>query len=380
VESWVRVNRDEITIGWPLQYDIYDDKGILLLKKGYIPESQKQLDTLLDRGLYIREPFFSPRVTDASPPPEKTKKATPFELLEEIYQELSAVYKTPEKIDFPFNIFRLGKKIQLVGSINADAALGSLFLSRDWNYFVSHQIHCALICEVLLSKLGGIPEERLPLLAAGLTMNIGMIDLQKALVTKQGKLTTEERVKIRQHPLSGVELLHKYGVTDKTWLTIVRQHHESRDGSGYPEGLRGDEIDHLARLINIADVYSAKLSPRAYRESLPSHVAAREIFDGSRGQSFDKELIRIFLREFGLYHPGSFVRLANGEIALVTYRGKKIHHPVIHSIIKTDGTTFLSPKRRDCSKEEFKILDSNVPRKVNITINRQLVWGYWNPH
>ena len=357
-----------------MHQNVYDQKGNLLLKEGYVLESQKQLDSLQDRGLYFLETSASP---DSDPIlDEDVKKSSPFEILDETYQELSTFYQNPRGQDFPYKIFQFCKNIQLAAELNADAALGSLFLSKDRNYPVSHQIHCALICEILAKKWGGSPRDRLPLLAAGLTMNLGMIDLQERLIIKE-KITEDEKDLIRQHPIIGADLLQQYGVMDGTWLDIVLQHHEFKDGSGYPNGLQGEEISHFSQLLTIADVYCAKLSPRSYRTPLPPHIAARQIFTGFSGQNFDQELVGIFVREFGLYHPGSLVRLANGEIAVVTNRGEKIYHPALKSITRPDGLTKMVPSKRDCSKDEFKILDSPDPVKIKISINRHLIWDYW---
>ena len=219
-------------------------------------------------------------------------------------------------------------------------------------------------------------EERLPLLAAALTMNIAMIELQDVLFRQKERLTAEQQRVVKDHPLCGAELLRTYGVTDEVWLRAVSHHHEFMDGSGYPQGLRGEEIDKNARLLMLADVYCAKLFPRSYRSPLQPDVAAREMFTGGRGHSLDQDLAKLFIKELGIFHPGLFVRLANDEIAVVIRRGEKIHHPVVNSVVKVDGSPYLAPKKRDCSNEEFKITGSVAQKDVPVCINRQVVWGY----
>ena len=170
---------------------------------------------------------------------------------------------------------------------------------------------------------------------------------------------------MQSHPQRGVELLRAYGVTDESWLTTVFQHHEFMNGSGYPQGLQGEDIVINARMLTLADVYCVKLFSRAYRLPLPPDVAAREIITGSRGQSFDQELAKVLVKEIGIFHPGSLVRLINGEIAVVTQRGKKIHHPIVQSVLREDGVPFLKPIRRDCSKENYSIIYSVAPQHID---------------
>ena len=369
------VKKGDIIVGSPLQHDVYNEDGELLLKKNQIIETQRQLEILIKRGLFFKTDMDTSRSTERSE--VKEKQHTPFELLDNIYDELSGLYNSLGEKNFSSKILDICKRIQLSCQINEDASLGTILLNRDWWYPVSHQIHCALLCEILLSHLGGSPENRLSLLAAGLTMNIGMIDLQETLYNQKERLNDKIRNEVKTHPVSGIKLLQKHGVNDGNWLTIVQQHHELMDGSGYPQGLKGDEIDYNARLLTLADIYSTKMSPRAYRDPLPPHIAAREVFTGDRGQCFDQELTRIFLKRFGMFHPGSFVRLANGETALVTYRGLKIDQPKVKSVSRADGRPLLSPAFRDCSEEDYKIIGYIAPQKVNISINKMLVWGYW---
>jgi len=370
----VRVKKSDIIVGTPLHQDVYDENEVLLLKKDCLIESQKQLDALLNRGLYFLFKTVH-RVQRALP--ETIKGPSPFEVIDDIYVQLSALctgYGT--KINFSSRVTELCKQIQQSCEIDADASLGAIFLGKVWNYSIMHQMHCAIICEILLKYLERSPQERLPLLAAGLTMNIAMIELQDILFNQKERLNEDLRRDVQNHPAQGVELLCTYGVTNETWLTAVLQHHEFIDGSGYPQGLHGDDIGQMARILTLADVYCAKLFPRAYRDPLTPDVAAREIFTGSRGQCFDQDLANIFIKELGIFHPGSFVRLANGDIAVVTRRGEKIHHPVVHSVVKGDGMPLFPPRERDCSEAEFKITSSLAQHKVDVSINKFLLWSY----
>ncbi len=371
-----RFNQGEIILGRPLDEDVYDRNGVLLLKKGFIVKTQKQLTALYQRGASFMVDFIPERPVQKAPP-EEAKKPTPFELIEDVYTQLSNLCNPQSsKFAFPSKIIGLCKKIQTACQINSDATLGAVLLGKDINYSITHQIHSAIICEVLSNSLGYPAQEHLPLIAAGLTMNIAMIDLQTLLFNQKEKLSPELRREVQSHPQRGVELLRAYGVTDESWLTTVFQHHEFMNGSGYPQGLQGQDIDINARMLTLADVYCVKLFSRAYRLPLPPDVATREIITGSRGQSFDQDLAKVLVKEIGIFHPGSLVRLINGEIAVVTQRGKKIHHPIVQSVLREDGVPFLKPIKRDCSKENFSIIYSVAPQHITVDINKNLLWGY----
>jgi HD-GYP domain-containing protein (c-di-GMP phosphodiesterase class II) len=377
MEKRAKVKPGDIVVGRPLHRDVYTDEGTLLLKKDYLIETQKQLDALLARGLYFISDV-STRVPVTKPTIKDTQISSPFELIDDIYGRLSALCSSQNiKTNFSSRIMEIGACIQRSCQIDADASLGAIFLSKEWSYAITHQIHCAIICEIILKHLGRSPLERLSVLAAALTMNISMVELQDLLFNRKEKLDEILKQEVQRHSQRGTDLLNDLGVKDKVWLTAVFQHHEFMDGSGYPQGLSGDDIDQNARILTLADVYCAKLSPRAYRDPLPPNVAAREIFSGSRGQCFDQDLAKIFIKILGIFHPGSFVKLTNGEIALVTGRGEKIHHPLVHSVVKPDGTPWIAPKRRDCSQENFAITDCIAQEKVKVSINKFLLWGYW---
>jgi HD-GYP domain-containing protein (c-di-GMP phosphodiesterase class II) len=241
-------------------------------------------------------------------------------------------------------------------------------------YSIIHEVHCALVCELVLRHMGRSAEDRLPLLAAGLTMNLDMLELQDKLFHQRGKLNEEQRREVRNHPYRSVEILQELGVRDDAWLTTVLQHHELVDQSGYPQGLPGNEISEEARILALADIYCAKLYPRAYRAPLQPTAAAYDIFTGARGHGLDKDLSKLFIGELGIFHPGSFVRLRNGELAVVARRGEKIHNPIVYSVVKANGELYIEPRRRDSSNPEFAVDKSIARGDVNIQINTSAIW------
>jgi HD-GYP domain-containing protein (c-di-GMP phosphodiesterase class II) len=377
MKQFERIEKGNISLDTPLPHDIYDRNGVLLLKKGYVIKTEKQLTSLYERGASLLIPETHPDPTPKAVPPLQTGIPTPFELIDTVYSGLSALCLGPvSKFGFQFKVIEFCKKIQTACSISTHAALGAILLKKESSYSIAHQLHCAILCDILLRATDHPSSEHSSLLAAALTMNIAMLKLQTELFNKKGVLSEEEKKAIRTHPQNGVELLRSNGVRDDIWLKAVLEHHEFLDGSGYPKGMAGEEINPLARMLTLSDVYCVKLFSRAYRLPLPPDVAAREIITGSRGQALDQELAKVLVKEIGIFHPGSFVRLINGEIAVVTQSGKKIHHPLVHSIIKEDGVPFSKPIRRDCSKDTCSIVYSIPANQVEIELDLKRLWEF----
>lgn len=127
---------------------------------------------------------------------------------------------------------------------------------------------------------------------ASLYHDLGKIDIANEILNKPGRLTDEEFAEIKKHPEFGKVLA---GTTHyKEVAEIVGQHHERLDGSGYPDGLKGDEINYLAKLIAVVDSYDAMTSDRPYRKGLRHEVAIEELI-GLKGIHYDAKLVEAFV-------------------------------------------------------------------------------------
>ncbi len=138
---------------------------------------------------------------------------------------------------------------------------------------------------------------------AALLHDIGKLGIPDRVLHKPAALTAEEYDLVKQHSVMGADLLSAI-VFPGPLATIVRHHHENWDGSGYPEGLRGDAIPIGARVLSIADCYDALTSDRPYRRALPHHTAAAMIHEG-RGTMYDPRLTDAFLRAVQPQHAAA---------------------------------------------------------------------------
>ncbi|MBU2264536.1 response regulator [Patescibacteria group bacterium] len=129
--------------------------------------------------------------------------------------------------------------------------------------------------------------------AAGLLHDIGKIAIDKQILLKNGPLSGEERKVVQTHCKCGVKILKPATFLGEI-LPIVHQHHERFDGKGYPQGLKGDEIDPGARILAVADSFEAMTSARSYRSAMPFEEAVDEIRRRA-GTQFDPEVVEAFL-------------------------------------------------------------------------------------
>jgi HD-GYP domain-containing protein (c-di-GMP phosphodiesterase class II) len=158
-------------------------------------------------------------------------------------------------------------------------------------------------------------DPRLAKIALGLLLHdIGKLGVPQEVLGKQGPLSEEEWVIMRRHPQMGADMLGD----NVSFLirAVVKQHHERWDGSGYPEGIAGDQIHQFARIAAVADVYDAVTSERVYRPPMKPHEGVAIINQGE-GTDFDPEVVAVFSRVVMPFPPGSEVELADGRMGLV---------------------------------------------------------------
>jgi putative nucleotidyltransferase with HDIG domain len=124
--------------------------------------------------------------------------------------------------------------------------------------------------------------------------DIGKIGISEAILQKPGKLTNEEFDYIKGHPVVGAHILESIEFLKEVRMQM-KHHHEKYDGSGYPDGLKGEEIPLGARIIAVADTYDAMTSTRSYRRGLEHQLAVEEIARCS-GTQFDPEIVAVFLK------------------------------------------------------------------------------------
>jgi len=163
-----------------------------------------------------------------------------------------------------------------------------------------HNERIAVYCRLLGQEMGLAPEHLDRLVRAAPLHDVGKIAIPDSVLQKPGPLSIEETAVVRKHALLGAELLHAEGNPFMMLAsTIARTHHEAWDGSGYPFGLKGDEIPLEGRIVAVCDVFDALLSERPYKKPWTFDDAAAEILRLS-GTKFDPGVVNAFRRALPL--------------------------------------------------------------------------------
>ncbi|MAC46691.1 MAG: hypothetical protein CMI12_07555 [Oceanospirillum sp.] len=385
-EDLVKVTADELMVGDSLPWTVFDATGRLLMDVGNVVSSQSRLNSIVASGYRIREEAnssveaTSDIVIDLPAPYQYAKDTNPFNELEEMCHELEKAFGAIGG-EGSFKEGRLQKRlydtasqVQGLCNLNADALLGSIHLSNKFNYSIKHPLHVAIISTIIANSLGLPQDNQLAIVGAALTANVAMISYQDSLQKHKGPLTRDQAERVKKHPEEGVLMLKAAGITNQLWLDIVLQHHEKVDGSGYPNGLIDEDILTEAKIVGLADIYSAMVSSRPYRPGLTPQRSLKQLFM-QRGSFFDASLTNLVLSELGIYPPGATVQLANGEIGVVVKRKSlDTSKPVVSSIKDRFGVRFMHPVMRDSGDKRYAIKGDVKPEQLG-NINPSILWG-----
>jgi len=369
-----RITLQDLHVGEPLPWDAYSADGTLLLRRGQSVASQQALERLIAEGLFLQGGDASRR-SDLAPAAEN-EKPTAMQHLVDARRSLSYLYEHgPEQCDdFEQRATRLVTSIEAACELNPALSASSILLMHDVGYTVKHAIDCAILSCLLADGLALDAETRRSTVAAALTMNIGMCEVQDKIDAITGTLNDKLLAMIRQHPLRSAERLQRLGIADRQWLDCVRQHHEAADGSGYPAGLAGEAISVGARIVSVADKYCAMVSRRSYHGPQKPNMALRDLYV-KQGQQIDVTVAATLIRLVGIYPVGTLVRLKTSEIGVVTGPGEGPDTPAVHAVIAKSGLFLEVASYRKTHRAETAIDEVITFDKLTTPIRMANVWG-----
>jgi HD-GYP domain-containing protein (c-di-GMP phosphodiesterase class II) len=248
-------------------------------------------------------------------------------------------------------------------------ALIQLSASETEMYSATHAMLVSVMCGLAAREVLNWPEPvELLLRKAALTMNIGMTELQDRLAAQKHTPDAAQQTQIDSHAQASVLRLRALGVGDATWLEAVAAHHAQSPGA-----LRSKTpAQRLARLIQRADMFAARLSPRLSRPPVTPAMAMQACyFDENKEVD---EAGAALIKAVGIYQPGAYVRLASDEVAVVVRRGANTSTPRVAVVLNRSGMPTGEHAVRDTSNKDFRVVAS-VPHtevKVKIQIERLL--------
>jgi len=258
--------------------------------------------------------------------PERYKVTTPIE--EEIQVAREVHGKTLDVVSNILDDIRSGKRVSIksvrqsvsgmISSIlrNPDAFLWLTRLKNKDAYAYAHCVDASSLA-VAFGRHLGFSRPDLENLAVGTLMfDIGKLQLPDSLLKKPGRLTDKEYALIRRHVEFGVQLVREMKGVNAEILSIVLNHHERHDGSGYPRGVAGSDIPVNGRIAAVVDCYDAITSERAYSKAVSTYEAIRMIYEW-RDKDFQADMVEQFIQCIGLYPTGTLVELSTGEVGIV---------------------------------------------------------------
>lgn len=244
-------------------------------------------------------------------------------------------------------------------AVNPDALMWLTRMREQNVRTYTHGVKVAIYMVTLGRHLGFPPDYLNRLGTIGLLLDVGMMRVDNTVLEKPGKLDPEELLQVRRHVEYTLEALSQTSELDGAVVEGIAQHHERADGSGYPKGLKGDQIGMFGRIAGIADCFAALTTNRPYAEPTSVFDAMKTLF-GSGGGQFHEPLIEQFVQAIGVFPVGTLVELSTNEVAAVISHNKvRRLQPRVLVLTDADKQALATPRELDLLNEPE---DPDAPR------------------
>ncbi|HEX3032344.1 MAG TPA: HD-GYP domain-containing protein [Bacillota bacterium] len=330
-----KISTANLKPGIKLAKAVYSSKGGLIMPSG-VQIQDAQIARLLENGVsdvYIDDP----RVSDieiVEPIPDVTRIKA-IKALREAFQTVNTT-GSMEKVDVG-SLVKVSKEIHDEVVYNNPRIANLIEVKSRDDYLFVHAINVAIL-SIIIARLSGLNANSYDICMGAFLKDIGMALLPREVLDRPGPLTPEEQQKLRQHPDATVNLLK--GVPEVTAFAkvVIAQHHERLDGSGYPNCMKDAQIHALAKIMAIADTYTAMISDRPHRPKYRPFEAIEYIMS-SAGFEFDHTLVDVFTKCTVPYPIGTMVRLSDGAKGVVVSLGRGLPtRPIVRLFNDAFGT------------------------------------------
>jgi putative nucleotidyltransferase with HDIG domain len=348
-----------------------------------------------ERGLDIDDAQTQQEVaaeiqTEIDKVPAPVKKEGRVPLQEELVRAkrlISAAKKTTRRL---MDDVKLGKQIdvqqvetvvdKLTESVlnNKDALISLVRIKQKDEYTYMHSLAVSALCISFAQHLGLDAAKTKQIGIGGLLHDFGKVKIPLEILTKPGPLTEMEFEIMKKHVEHGECILRQTTRIDESSIHVTAHHHERLDGTGYPEGLRGDQISLFGQMAAIVDIYDALTAERCYKNSLPPTEALKKLFEWSDGY-LNREMVEQFIAHVGIYPVGTLVRLRSGLVGVVVdHGGKGLLYPIVRVLFDTRRARLFRPFSLDLSKkalsgESDEVVSCESPARFGINPDSYLI-------
>lgn len=361
-----------MVVGEALPFRVFDSLGRLLLNEGQRVLGPAQFDALVARGAWVERSAVAQLRQAASA--AAARRLSLFDLWEQATWDLDSLLRAVAASRAAAADLEawLDRCVALIDR-DPDVALFAAHRQQDRRfalYPTTHAIHSSTVALLAARQAGWDAARQRSLLGAALTMNLSMVDLQAQMAEQKDPPSRRQMERIRGHPEASVAALRGIGVHDETWLETVLQHHEVPGGGGYPRSIQ--TVIEPARLLRHADVYMAKITPRALRAALSPRQATAQLVQQSGGDALAVALIR----SIGVHPPGTLVRLASGEVAVVVRRGAQGTAPLVGTLSDRQGRPIATTASRQTQDQAFAVTPHPVDAAAFPRVQPERVYGW----
>ena len=388
----VPLSIDSIHFGQPLPFVLRGADGALLAQKGFIIRNRADLNTMLARGVQLHvdtdESGESHRAylaglqrmliadtnlgeiasmkMSAADSTERDRADTGPADWPALQERATQLLRSPQVSDFGTRFQALHEELVRHSTRSPDATvLALVYLSAQETrlYSATHAMLVSCVCMVTAREVLRWPEAHvLTLGRAALSMNVAMTELQDQLTQQAQPLTASQIAAVENHASRSEALLRQLGVADALWLEAVRNHHHRLPGPMADK----TEAQQMARLIQRADIFAARLAPRIARLPMPVTAAMQASYYDEQQQV--DEAGAALVKALGIYPPGAFVRLATQEIAIVLKRGPSATTPRVAVVMNRSGMPTGEMIPRNTAQPSCKITGPVAHKDVRVQL------------
>ncbi|KGR79824.1 HD-GYP domain-containing protein [Ureibacillus manganicus] len=368
---------DELEEGEIIQSDIYFNKTLLI--KAGTKIDDVLLKSLQNWGitklntLYLKNPERDVEIEQIPKKKEKIFYSKElFDIKKLFYESLQYVVSetryglilnSDAQITWLENLF-------ISSLLNSEISMGLFNLKKKDPYSYFHSFDVFLLGS-LLADMSGIRDIRSFAIGC-LIHDIGKLEISNEVLHKDGALSKVEFDEIQKHPLYGVEFMKKNNIPSE-YLDLVKSHHERLDGTGYPEGLTGDDLSEEVRLLGVVDTYSALTLQRSYRKAFSSIKAIELLL--SKANKYDTKYVIHLMELINIYPTDSIVRLSNGRKARIkSVHPNQPYFPILEEIGKPK--VYQLPLNFSVTISRFIEWDQVVDSEADDHIDKREI--YWN--